>query len=163
LRDRPGARVLEIGSGSGRNTRALHNAGFVVRSLDEHPHALCAAALSTHALLHGTPHSVATTLDRIADRLESRAPLFATFGSVRDARYGEGTRVEEFVYAPLLGDERGIAHVFFDERRLHALLCDRWEIELLEERNVDGIAGSWAHTGRPLQDAVHWFAIVGRA
>ena len=50
LRDRPGARVLEIGAGSGRNTRALIGAGLRVQAPpDSGPYA---AALSTHALLH---------------------------------------------------------------------------------------------------------------
>jgi hypothetical protein len=162
LRDRPAAVVLEIGRGSGRNTRALETAGFPVRTLEDEPQLLCAGAISSHALLHGTPASIATLLSRIADRLEPQAPLFATFGSVRDRRYGEGSWIEPYVYAPAEGDERGVPHAFFDRRRLRLLIEPLFEIESLEERDVDTLAGSWAHARRPLEDAVHWFVIARR-
>ncbi|HUA09530.1 MAG TPA: hypothetical protein VMA98_09670, partial [Candidatus Acidoferrales bacterium] len=51
LRERPGAEVLEVGAGSGRNTPALIAAGLRVGS--EPARGPYAAALSTHALLHG--------------------------------------------------------------------------------------------------------------
>lgn len=162
LRERKGARVLEIGTGSGRNTRALSAAGFIVESYDDRPQPGYAAGLSTHALLHGTPDTVAQRLQRIAALLEPGAPLYATFGSVRDARYGEGERIAEHVYAPSEGDEIGVAHVFFDRSRLQALLEPQWIIESLDEAGVDAIAGGWAHPQTPLRGAVHWFAIARR-
>jgi SAM-dependent methyltransferase len=161
LRSRPGALVLEVGGGSGRNTAALEAAGYTVRGIDDGTDS-CAAALSTHALLHGTPPSIAALLERIAARLERKAPLYTTFGSINDARYGEGERIEEHVFAPASGDERGVAHAFFDETRLRALLRERWTIESIEERAVDEIAGSWAHQERPLHGAMHWFVVARR-
>jgi hypothetical protein len=158
LSDRPAARVLEIGSGSGRNTRALVAAGLRVCSLP--PDERCVAALSTHALLHGSPTSLATLLDRIAAGLEPDAPLFATFGSMFDARYGMGDEREPHVFAPRDGDEAGVAHAYFDEVRLRKLLVPRFVIESLREVEVDRIAGDWAHPTTPLRGAVHWFAVA---
>src|SRR5579863_5306025 len=102
LRRTGGGSVLEIGPGSGRNTRALEAGGLTVVGL-EAPHA--DGALSTHALLHGTSREVAALLREIGDRLSPGAPLFATFGSVRDSRFAAGRMVEPFVYAPEGGDE----------------------------------------------------------
>ena len=158
LRDRPGAFVLEIGSGSGRNTRALEAAGL--RVIDPGAYDIAAAALSTHTFLHGTPASLAELLTRAAARLEPGGPFFVTFGSTRDARFGQGTLIEENVYAPESGDERGVAHTFFDEPSLRRLLEDAWDIESLREEQVDDIAGSWAHEKMPLHRAFHWFAVI---
>jgi hypothetical protein len=161
LRDRPGARVLEIGAGSGRNTRALVAAGLKVGSAPEGgPYA---AGLTTHALLHGTPASLAGELASIAGALEHDAPLFATFGSTRDARYQTGTLLEPYVYAQDEGDERGVAHAYFDATRLRTLLEPYFAIESMREVVVDDIAGRWAHPTSALQDAVHWFVIAKRA
>ncbi len=157
LRARPGADVLEVGAGNGRNTRALVAAGFRVCSLPgDGP---CAAALTTHALLHGTPASIGLQLATIARALEPDASLFGTFGSTRDGRYGSGTLLEPYVYAPLEGDERDVAHAYFDQTRLRDLLS-HWRIESMREVPVDDVAGKWAHTTAPLRDAVHWFVIA---
>lgn len=160
LRDRAGAAVLEIGAGSGRNTRALRDAGFSVVVLDDD--VTVAAALSTHALLHGTRASIAATLARIARRVEPHGALFITLGSMRDARYGRGTFIEERVYAPEDGDERGVPHAYFDEPGVRELLNHDWMLESLRETDVDAIAGSWAHQQAPLHDAVHWFVVATR-
>lgn len=158
LRDRTGARVLEVGAGSGRNTHALVAAGLTVCTLPVPQR--CAAGLTTHALLHGTPRSIAEQLSAIARALEPGAPLFATFGSVRDARYGIGETHEPHVYVPLDGDEIGVAHAYFDQERLRALLAPHFTIESMHEVEVDNIAGTWAHTGAPLRGAVHWFVVA---
>ncbi len=153
-----GATVLEIGRGSGRNTSALTAAGHRVTDLDENIAA--DAALSTHALLHGTRDDVRKLLERIASRLRAEAPLYGTFGSLRDARFGEGTKIAEGCYAPLAGDERGVPHAYFDEASLREMLLPAWHIESLQEVRVDDIAGDWAHRERPLRDAFHWFALL---
>lgn len=160
LRAQPGATVLEVGPGSGRNTAAIAAAGFPVAGLESR--AICSAALSTHALLHGTPSSISQTLQRIAGHVAAGAPLFATFGSTRDGRFGRGTRIEESVYAPDEGDERGVAHAYFTEDALRELLHRDWRVESLCETGVDEIAGSWAHAEQPLRDAVHWFVVALR-
>ncbi len=160
LQARPRAVVLEVGSGSGRNTRALRDAGFRVIGFDDSVTA--AAALTTHALLHGTPRSISGLLGQIAERVEPGAALFATLGSVRDARYGHGRFVEDHVYAPQDGDERGVAHAYFDEMRVRDLLKADWMLESLDEIRVDEIAGSWAHEKQPLHGAVHWFVVATR-
>ena len=155
LRSRPGAIVLEIGRGSGRNTRALEAAGFTV--VDPGAQTAAAAALSTHALLHGTPASIAELLSTVAQLVEPNGAFYATFGSVRDARFGQGVALAENVFAPEAGDESGVAHTYFTEDALRGMLERSWAIESLEEVGVDEIAGSWAHRERPLAAAVHWF------
>ena len=160
LRNRRGAAVLEIGRGSGRNTRALEAAGFRVIDLDSEE--IAAGALSTHAFLHGTLRTVDELLARAAERLEPRAPLYVTFGSTHDARYGTGTRIEDRVYAPDAGDERGVPHAYFDEASIRGLLERAWDVESLREEPVDEIAGTWAHQEAPLHGAVHWFAVLRR-
>lgn len=159
LRNRHGAPVLEIGRGSGRNTRALEAAGFHVIDLDSEQ--IAAGALSTHTFLHGTPDAIASLLARVAKRLEPGAPFLVTFGSRQDARFGQGTRIEDHVFAPEEGDERGVPHAFFDEISLRRLL-KAWHVESLREQIVDDIAGQWAHEQQPLRGAVHWFAIIVR-
>ncbi len=159
-----GARVLEIGRGSGRNTRALVDAGFEVTSTggcDDLPrNRHFAAALSTHALLHGRPAEIAGALVRIAALLDAGAPLFATFGSTRDARFGMGEQIAPATYAPADGDERGVPHAYFDAAEVRRMLERSFIVERLEERCVDEIAGRWAHQRAPLAGAWHWFTLV---
>lgn len=164
LQSQPHARVLEIGAGSGRNTDALRAAGFPVHAVsDESVAAFTAqvpgfdAALSTHALLHGTPASVARVIREIAGSLSGGAAFYATFASKADARYGKGTRLAEDAYAPDEGDEQGVAHAYFDEAALRELLSRYFVVEAIEEHGVDDIVGRWAHAERP-SGSVHWFA-----
>jgi hypothetical protein len=163
-------RILEFASGSGRNTDALSAAGFEVVAIDEAtarsdaPFAGIAggfeAAISTHGLLHGTVTIVAVRLREIGERLNPGGLLYATFGSTRDARFGAGERIDDSTYAPLAGDERGVAHAYYDRRRLRTLLEESFAIESLDERKVDDVAGRWAHLRRPLHGSVHWFVIA---
>ncbi|MFY9719021.1 MAG: hypothetical protein WAK16_05190 [Candidatus Cybelea sp.] len=166
----PPALVLDFASGSGRNTAALNQAGFTVVALDDRTAATpvpfagitgrFAAALSTHGLLHGNVAAVAQRVTDIAALLEKNGLLYATFGSVRDARFGVGERLDEFTFAPSEGDERGVPHAFFDRERLAELLEQDYAIESLEEHAVDEVVGSWAHRQAPLAGAAHWFAIA---
>ena len=166
LRERPGAPVLEVGSGSGRNTRVLREARLDVtssRSYADLPVRGCfEAALSTHALLHGRPAEITRALADIADLLAPNAALFATFGSVRDARYGLGERLENNTFAPTSGDERDVPHSYFDASGLGRLIACRYEIESFAERSVDDIVGDWGHRQAPLSGAYHWFTIARR-
>jgi hypothetical protein len=118
------------------------------------------AALSTHGLLHGDATTIARNVAQLARLLEEGGLLYATFGSVCDARFGQGERLDEFTFAPSGGDERGIAHAYFDRKRLVKLLRPDYDIQALEEYKVDELAGSWGHKERPLAGAVHWFAIA---
>ncbi|HKU68738.1 MAG TPA: hypothetical protein VJP85_13250 [Candidatus Baltobacteraceae bacterium] len=167
LHAQPHARVLDFGSGSGRNTAALEAAGFTVRSVpDAQVQTFRAnrefdAAVGTHALLHGTPAAVSQMLRAIANALKAGAPLYVTFASVSDARYGKGTRIGDDTFAPDEGDERGVAHVYFRERGLRDILERDFVVESLDERNVDEIAGRWAHAQQP-RGSVHWFVQARR-
>jgi len=162
--------VLDFAAGSGRNTRALRDAGLrvvsVADSVAESVIPLAgiterfAAALSTHGLLHGTPAIASDTVASIAQHLEPHGLFYASFGSSRDARFGEGERIDAWTFAPAEGDERGVAHVYFDRDRLRALLEPHFAIESLEERSVDDVVGNWAHRTSPLRGALHWFVIA---
>ncbi len=166
LHEKDHARVVDFGSGRGRNTQALVEAGFEViaisdedasdRSALDGPAGSFDAVLTTHALLHGTPQSVAERLDAVARALREEGLLYATFASVRDARYGKGERLADATFAPSDGDERGVPHVYFDEPSLRAIVAPNFTIESLEERDADRIAGTWAHPHTPLRGAVHW-------
>ena len=162
LRAIPNARVLEFGAGRGRNTEALRAAGLAVDALADGAPVMPGAhgydgALSTHALLHGTPATVAATLDAIANALKRGAPLHATFASTHDARFGKGVRISEHVYAAETGDEAGVPHTYFTDEELRSLLEPRFTIESLQETAADSIVGNWAHA-EPLRGVMHWFA-----
>ncbi len=168
LSRRAGARIIEIGSGSGRTSAALTRAGFAVFSVPDGG-ALPPAgerafdgAISTHALLHGTPETIARDVAHIASLLAPETPFVATFGSTEDARFGAGRRISDVTFAPTAGDEIGVAHTFFDESHLRALVEPYFRIESLHAHHVDDIAGGWAHERAPLHGAVHWFLIATR-
>jgi SAM-dependent methyltransferase len=170
LRGRDAVRVLEVGTGSGRNAAALAAAGLPFVSIGEFapigPLAgagAFAAAIATHALLHGTPQTIAVRLDQIAAVLEPGGRLYATFGSVRDARFGRGERIDPATYAPTDGDETGVAHAFFDEPSLRGMVGARFVLDRCDEIDVDEIAGKWAHEKAPLRGARHWFVEASRA
>jgi hypothetical protein len=171
LQPAPDHPILDFAAGSGRNGEALRRAGFAVVTIDdetassEAPLAPAmgpfAATISTHGFLHGNVAAVCARVAAIAGRLALGGLLCATFGSTRDARFGRGERIDDSTFAPLEGDERGVAHSYFDRTHLRELLERYFEIESLDERDADEIAGAWAHRERPLSNAVHWFA-VGR-
>jgi hypothetical protein len=172
LRARPGSRILDFCTGSGRNGRALRQAGHDVvgiedsalKSSDPLPDTLgeFAAVISTHGLLHGTIAAIRRRVASIADRLVEEGALYATFGSTHDARFGRGRRIDASTFAPVDGDERGVAHAYFTRDALESLLNPRFVVEKLGECNVDTIAGEWAHRAQPLSGAVHWFVVARR-
>ena len=155
--------VLEIGVGSGRNRRALQAAGFFVRSHEpaalERLGGLFRGALSTHALLHGTPTAIAAAIERVRALLAPGAPFLFTLGSKADARFGQGDCIATDTYAATDGDEAGVPHAYFDEAGCREIVSGL-QIESLRARRVDAIAGSWAHPQAALRDAVHWFVIA---
>lgn len=163
--------MLDFGTGSGRNAGALAAAGFAVIGTsdaaiergDALPPGEFAAVVSTHALLHGTSATIAARVASLAGKLVADGLLYAVFGSVRDARFGQGTRIEAGTFAPLDGDERGVPHTYFTRSRLRALLAEHFALESLDELCVDDVAGRWAHPSQPLSGAVHWFAVARRA
>lgn len=160
----PGASVVDTGTGRGRNARALSRAGMRVTPVgDADAYALILprgpfdGAIATHALLHGTPGAIAGLLDEIAGCLRTGAPFNAAFASTNDARFGAGERLAERTFAPTSGDEIGVAHSYFDEIALRALLAPHFDVETLTEVGADATAGRWAHPRDPLRGAVHWF------
>jgi len=165
-------RVLDFAAGNGRNGAALRAAGFTVVSIDDAragsqaPLAgltgRFAAVVTTHGLLHGSPGAIEARLDAIAEAMHGSGLLYATFGSSRDARFGKGECLGATTFAPHDGDERGVAHTYFDRDGLEALLQRRFSVESLEEHAVDDAAGTWAHEERALAGAVHWFAVVSK-
>lgn len=163
--------MLDFCTGRGRNTAALRAAGFDVVAVADNDadrfdlrddDGTFVAAISTHGFLHGTSKTIAQRLDRVARRLSHGGVLYATFGSVRDARFGRGLQLDPATFAPQDGDEAGIAHTYFTRAQLEDLLWRSFTVERLWEGDVDAIAGSWAHPTQPLSHAVHWFAVACR-
>lgn len=167
-----GVRVLDFACGTGRNTAALRAAGFTVVTVDDTAAADADplrgisepfdAVISTHGLLHGTHETVASRVRAVAERLSSGGLLYATLGSSRDKRFGQGQQFGDWTFAPLDGDERGVPHTYYDRDRAAAMFAPYFHVESLEEAGVDEVAGRWAHSAQPLRGAVHWFAIVRR-
>jgi hypothetical protein len=163
--ERPGARVIVLGTGDGRNLPVLRAAGLAIEALAADA-ALSELAgpydgvLSTHALLHGTRASAAARVRALSGLLAHGGLLCATFGSDADPRRGEGTHMEGDGWAPASGPEAGVAHAYFDRAALSKLL-QGFQVVSAEERDVSGVVGRWAH--HPDSRAiVHWFVIARR-
>lgn len=162
---KPAFRVLELGCGSRRNTNMLLQARYDVLAVADDrlipPPALPSeefdAALSTHGFLHGKPGDILALVRETARALKRGAPLFATFTSTKDARFGQGRRIDDNTYAPLEGDEGGVPHVYYNEPELRQLLQPLFDIDTLDEVMADAIVGRWAHSQMP-SGTVHWFA-----
>jgi hypothetical protein len=179
---------LLLGIGSGRNVAPLLAAGASVDAIEADPELAraaiarfgrsgdvrvarseysgpypftgpYAAALSTNALLHGTPAAVAAALRATRERLAAGAPFLFTLGSKRDPRFGTGSVAGPDTFVSETGSERGVAHCYFDEAGVRALLAPL-TLEGLEERR--GSAGSWAHDADEAAAIVHWFVRARR-
>ena len=115
-----------------------------------------AGALSTHALLHGSPERVRTALRNVAAVLSEGAPLHVVLGSRADPRYGLGLSLGDGVFAARDGSEAGVPHVYFDEAGVRDVL-DAFEIVSLEQSSGAQTAGRWAHSADESERIVHWF------
>ena len=187
----PGDRVLLIGVGSGRNVPVLLAAGARVDALEEDPGRAReasarfaaearvrvvraryggpypfagghAAALSTHALQHGSLAGVGAAVAAIRSRLRPGGPFYLTLGSKRDPRFAAGRRLDADVSAPLEGAEAGVPHLYLDEAQVRTLLAG-FEIESASEGSAAETAGRWAHTAAEAQGLIHWFVRARRA
>lgn len=168
--ERPlGGPVIEVGTGSGRNTRALVAAGLQVAGIpDDVPYTQLpgtrdnyAAGLATHAYLHGTVDKVRAGLGELRRVLRPEAPVFLTLGSIRDERYGLGIPFDERSFAAGEGDEAGIPHAFFDRDGVLEMLRGFFAPDELEEVDADATVGRWAHGDEPA-GRVHWFVRAHR-
>jgi hypothetical protein len=180
-------RALLLGVGNGRNVPPLLAAGAHVDAIEDDPARASTAltrfaadarvrivrasyagpypftgpydaALSTHALLHGSPQSVAAALAAVRFRLAPNAPFFFTLGSKRDPRFGRGRRLQDDTYAPESGSEAGVPHCYFDAPAARALL-EGFVLDRIEE-NV--APGSWAHAPDEAAAIIHWFVRARR-
>jgi SAM-dependent methyltransferase len=185
-----GARVLLLGVGSGRHIPPLLEAGFAIDVVEDDRARAEAAiarfageprvriarlseagdlpfdatydgALTTHALLHGTPDRIAASLAAVTTRLRPGAPFHLTLGSRNDPRFATGIALDEATRVTTEGAEAGVPHAYFDEAGARLLLAD-WEILALDERSAAETAGRWAHAPGELETMVHWFARVAR-
>jgi len=184
-------RILLLGIGSGRNVPVLLGAGADVEVIEEHrqraqamrahfgaqtrlrisdgayagPFPIAGSfdgALSTHALLHGTPAGVASAVASVRERLFSGAHFFTTLGSKSDHRFGAGTRVAADAFAPSDGAEAGVAHAYFDEAGVRALFAG-FSIATIEEHDASQSAGRWAHDADDAAGTIHWFVRATRS
>ena len=157
--------VLEVGTGSGRNTRALVAANVqVVPVPDDVPYTQLpgardsyGAALSTHAYLHGTFDKLRAGMAELRRVLRPDAPIFITLGSIRDARYGLGIPFDDRSFAPGDGDEAGIPHVYLDRDGVLELVRGFFTVQAAEEVEADATVGRWAHASADAAGRVHWF------
>lgn len=162
--------MIEVGGGSGRNTRALVEAKVpVVTVPDSTPYTQLpggrenyGAALSTHAYLHGTTDKLRIGFAELRRVLGSEAPIFVTLGSISDSRYGLGIPFDERSFAPGDGDEAGIPHAYFDRDGVLEVLRGSFALDALEEVAVNAIAGRWAHENDDVEQRVHWFVQAHR-
>jgi hypothetical protein len=158
--------VLEVGTGSGRNTRALVAAGIPVLSVpEETPYTQLpgtfenyGAGLATHAYLHGASDKVRAGIAELRRVLRHGAPVYLTLGSIRDARYGLGVPLDDRSFAPGDGEEAGIPHAYFDRDGVIETMRG-FTIASLEEVDADATAGRWAHGDEPI-GRVHWFVVA---
>jgi hypothetical protein len=161
--------VLEVASGSGRNTRALQAAGLVVvATRDDEPYTQLpgargeyVAALSTHGYLHGAVAKLRVGLAELRRVLADGAAIAITLGSITDARFGFGEALDDNTFAPGDGDEIGIPHAYFDRDGVTELMRGLFTIASLEEMDVDEIVDPGAH----LEPAGmrHWFVLARKA
>jgi len=158
-----GSRVLVVGVGNGRHIPPLSEAGFAVDAVDDLDLAAREydGAVATHALLHGSPVTIAELLAAIEARMRAGGLFFLTLGSTKDPRYGRGVMIDHATWAAESGAERGVPHAFFDERSGRALLAG-WNVLSLEERSAAETAGRWAHSPAEMATIVHWFARLAR-
>jgi hypothetical protein len=160
--------VIEIAAGSGRNSRYLTDAGIpLVSTRDDETFTQLpggrnryAAALSTHGYLHGTFAKLRLGFAELRRVLRPAAPIYITLGSVDDSRFGFGTAVDEYTFAPGDGDEAGIPHAYFDRAGVKEVLAPAFTVESLDEMNVDEIVGRWAHEGP--SGMRHWLVVARR-
>jgi len=163
-----GGPVIEVGTGSGRNTRALVAAAVPTVGVPDDtpytqlpgPRSTYGAALSTHAYLHGTTSKLRAGLADLRRVLRPAAPIYITLASISDARYGLGTAFDERSFAPGDGDEAGIPHAYFDRDGVIEALSG-FTIVSLDEVHVDALVGRWAHAGAE-RGRVHWFVVARR-
>jgi hypothetical protein len=161
--------VIEVGTGSGRNTRALVEARIPNVTVPDAtpytqlpgPRETYGAALSTHAYLHGASAKLRAGIAELRRVLRRNAPIYITLGSFKDARYGLGIPFDERTFAPGDGDEAGIPHAYFDHDGVVELLLG-FDIESMEEVDVDEIVGRWAHAEEEIAGRVHWFVVARR-
>jgi hypothetical protein len=162
--------ILEVAKGSGRNTRALEALGFEVVSLDDAaPYTQLpsrkggyAAAISTHAYLHGNFAKIRAGIAELRRVLAPGAPVALVFGSIHDERFGFGTRVDDMTFAPGDGPEAGVPHAFLDSDAVEQALSG-FTIEALDEVDVDDIVGRWAHGDDEITGRKHWFVLAHKA
>lgn len=161
--ERPGARVLVLGAGNGRNLPVLVDAGLTVDIVDDDADASALTGpydgiVSSHALLHGTRASVGERLSDLARVLTDGGLLHATFGSVSDPRCGHGTAVAGGGWTPVDGPEAGVSHAYFDLAELLEAVRD-FDVLSATEHHVTEVVGRWAHEPGAVA-IVHWFVVA---
>jgi hypothetical protein len=157
--------ILDVGTGSGRNTHYLNGLGFTVTATSDDepytqidvPRAAFDAAISTHAYLHGAVAKLRLGLGELRRVLAPGSPVALVFGSIDDARFGFGIPFDDQTFAPGDGAEAGIPHAYFDRAGVEELLRASFRIDRLEEVDVDQIVGRWAHGDDEIAGYRHWF------
>jgi hypothetical protein len=167
------ARALILGIGSARNIPPFVAAEHTITAIDEiatnvvnlkvSNFARCTALhvrynalplpdasfdllLSTHALQHGTLDDLQAAIIELARIAAPQALVACALASTADARYRHGRFIAPQCYAPVEGDEIGVPHVYVSKRQTELLFEPFFQLQHCEERNVDEVVGSWAHS-----------------
>jgi SAM-dependent methyltransferase len=119
------------------------------------------AALSTHALLHGTPPDIARAIAAVHALLRPGGAFFATIGSKRDPRFEKGRRIAPDTFASDEGSEAGVAHAYFDEAGVRATFAG-FVLEDVAETVAGDAVGRWAHSEREAAGIVQWWVRAKR-
>jgi tellurite methyltransferase len=182
LKERPDARILDLGSGAGRHLVYLAQQGYQVVGMDCAENGLSAsrtwleqqglqsslvradmtalpfadqsfdALLSIHVIFHNTLALIQRSLNEIDRVTRPGAPICLTFQSTLSYRYGSGQEIEPGTFLPEIGIDAFIPHHFSDFTEICQLLR-AFDIRKIELND---------HLNPEGVRSVHWNAAVLR-
>ena len=121
-----------------------------------------AAAISTHGYCTERPRRSRREPDESPAALEPGGLLCA------DLRFGPRCALRQRpaasnrTFAPLDGDERGVAHTYFTRVQLEELSHPHYTIEACARKPASTTSPEHGRTASPARDAVHWFVVRRR-
>jgi SAM-dependent methyltransferase len=171
LRNENRARVLDLGSGTGRHTVHLSREGFLTVGVDPAPRGLRRAArwlrseslpvrvlrgqmsylplkdnsfdcvVSVYVMHHATLSRIRRAFAEVERVLVPGGILLTLIQSAGDWKEGLGMRMEANTFLPDSGDEEGIPHHFFSETEIRELLNEFEILQMKQEKLDDRLPG----------------------
>jgi SAM-dependent methyltransferase len=171
LRDENRARVLDLGSGTGRHTVRLSREGFLTVGVEPSPRGLSRAAMwlrseslpvrvvqaqmsylplksnsfdcviSVYVMHHATLSRIRKAFAEVKRILVPGGIFLTLIQSGGDWKEGRGMRMEANTFLLDRGDEEGIPHHFFSEAEIRGLLDDFEILRMRQEKLDDRLAG----------------------